>query len=571
MRIEGQESGKQQRGKIISLDYDYVLGLPDDSCLFCLTKAQRQILLVLIETVGWKTRWYSMVGTPIDQDVISDFEGQLGAALMSDVCQEIFDKLDAIKDELDDVQADTGAIRTDTTLIKTNVLTIKANTDLLELHLLAQDTAIGLIATDLTALSAAVALDSAALAGIGSLLTTTSSEVHDVHVQVDEIDEDVDHIETIVDSSATEITETGVDVDNIELLVAKMKQQVTYQNTTVTINNVLNVYSSFASQVNSASNTEVFARYNAFCQGIMDWIYGEAATVQEAIGASVSDVAAILAFLVSGGASIGMTSYGPAGQTVTAIQTAITSLTDVQAVACYMITYLQNKPLTYASFKGSLTSFTPSGTNQTVLKAVLLDALAHYDAFSAYVGNIDAEYQIALSTSPTYFDCAACGVSAAACLAVTTTWNFDQGDKFPWIITRGKYVPGVGILGMPLDGDGANVGIDMYLPMPGGAGCTGQTKWEFTGKRLSSAYASQNNSILVHYQNVLGTDIKNSQNGLGTLTTDGVLTFNWASGTVWYNYIRFCTANSTPAYPEQTAAGVSCGYALIKQIKITHI
>ena len=456
-RIEGDESGKAQKGKIVSLDYDAVFALPGDTCLYCLTDQQRDVLLALIHTVNWKTRWYSLVGTTVDQDVIDDFQGQLGAALMSDVCQQIFDSLDAIKDELDDVKADTGAIRTDTTLIKTNVLTIKANTDLLELHLLAQDTAIGIIGADLTTLSAAVALDSAAIAGIASLLTTTSSEVHDVHVQVDEIDEDVDSIETTVNASATEITETGQDVDNIELLVTKMKQQVTYQNTTVTINNVLNVYSSFASQNASASNTEVFARYNAFCQGIMDWIYGEAATVQEAIGASVSDVAAILAFLVSGGASIGMTSYGPAGQTVAAIQTAITSLTDVQAVACYMITYLQNKPLTYASFKGSLTSFTPSGTNQTVLKAVLLDALAHYDAFSAYVGNIDAEYQIALSTSPTYFDCAACGVSAAACLAVTTTWNFDQGDKFPWIITRGKYVPGVGILGMPLDGDESNV------------------------------------------------------------------------------------------------------------------
>jgi peptidoglycan hydrolase CwlO-like protein len=565
--------------KAILFDYDFITELPDgdDRCLYCLSAKEVQLILTLAEYIGWERRWLSPSGATISKDVIDALQGSLIEELMTDHCDidtlltDIKDQVDAIKADTNTIKGDTSSLKADMTIVKTNLTTIKANTDLLELHLLAQDTAIGLIATDLTALSAAVALDSAAIAGIASLLTTTSSEVHDVHVQVDEIDEDVDAIETTVNSTATEVTETGADVDNIELLVTKMKQQVTYQNTTVTINNVLNVYSSFASQNASASNTEVFARYNAFCQGIMDWIYGETAVVQEAIGASVSDVAAILAFLVSGGASIGMTSYGPAGQTSAAIQTAITSLTDVQAVACYMITYLQNKPLTYASFKGSLTSFAPANSNQTVLQAVLLDALAHYDAFSAYVGNIDAEYQIALSTSPTYFDCAACGVSAAACLAVTTTWNFDQGDKFPWIITRGKYLPGVGIIGMPLDGDGTNVGIDMYLPMPGGSGCTGQTKWEFTGKRLSSGYVSQNNSLLVHYQNTLGTDIKNSQNGLGSLTADGVLTFNWASGTVWYNYIRYCTANSTPAYPEQTAAGVSCGYALIKQIKITHI
>jgi hypothetical protein len=218
-----------------------------------------------------------------------------------------------------------------------------------------------------------------------------------------------------------------------------------------------------------------------------------------------------------------------------------------------------------------LDTFSPANSNQTLLADVLALALAQMDAFTNFIAVLDTYFQEALAANPTYFDCPPCGISAPGCVTTTTEWDFSAGVKFPWIITRGKYVPGVGIVGMPLAGDGSNVGIDMHLPMPGGSGCTGQTKWEFTGKRLSSGYVSQNNSILVHYQNVDGTDIKNSQNGLGSLTADGVLTFNWASGTVWYNYIRYCTANSTPAYPEQTAAGVSCGYASIKKIKITHI
>ncbi len=498
-RVEGQESGKQQRGKIISLDYDAVFALPGDKCLYCLTDQQRDVLVAMLETVNWKTRWYSTIGTVIDQDVIDDFQGQLGAALMSDVCQEIFDALDAIKEELDDVKDDTGQIRTDTTLIKTNVLTIKANTDLLELHLLAQDTAIGLIATDLTALSAAVALDSAAIAGIALLLGTTSTEVHDVHVVVDEIDEDVDAIEITVNDSATEITETGEDVDNIELLVSKLKttvNNITIQNNTTNVEIFLAGFDTFASNNLDTTTTKNYARYNALCQGIMDWIYSEIFYVQEQLGAADSDLATIIAAIATGGVSIGLTSHGDGGHTIAAIQTAIESLSDVEALACAMITYLVDKKPSFPAFGAALDTFSPANTNQTVLADVLALALLYYDAFSGYIGNQELEYQLALAANPTDYNCPACGVSAYC--SIPQTWDFTLLQKTPWLITRGQLEEGIGVVGTQIPGD-LNFGMDMtiFWPTP----CTAiLTKHiEITHAHLSNV----GNSFFIEYSYLL--------------------------------------------------------------------
>lgn len=75
----------RKTGKIIQLDYDFISSIPDRSCLYCLTDAEVQVILGLLDYVGWRTRWYSESGT-IDQQFISDLQGDIGVRLMRGCC-----------------------------------------------------------------------------------------------------------------------------------------------------------------------------------------------------------------------------------------------------------------------------------------------------------------------------------------------------------------------------------------------------------------------------------------------------------------------------------------------------
>lgn len=73
-------------GKIIQLDYDFITSL-DGCCSYCLTDAQVQMILGVLDYFGWSTRWYSESGL-IDQSVILKLQADLGEALMCGCCDE---------------------------------------------------------------------------------------------------------------------------------------------------------------------------------------------------------------------------------------------------------------------------------------------------------------------------------------------------------------------------------------------------------------------------------------------------------------------------------------------------
>lgn len=76
--------GKNSQWKGIQYDYDALAALdPNNSCLYCLSDRDVQIILAALEFVGWKTRYFSTSGATIEQDTIDGWQGHLGAALMS--------------------------------------------------------------------------------------------------------------------------------------------------------------------------------------------------------------------------------------------------------------------------------------------------------------------------------------------------------------------------------------------------------------------------------------------------------------------------------------------------------
>lgn len=68
-------------GKIIQLDYDWILA-QNGCCSYCLTDAQVQMVLSIMDYFKWSTRWYSTSGK-VDTDVIEGLAAGLGEALMS--------------------------------------------------------------------------------------------------------------------------------------------------------------------------------------------------------------------------------------------------------------------------------------------------------------------------------------------------------------------------------------------------------------------------------------------------------------------------------------------------------
>jgi len=71
-------------GKIIKWDYDFISGESTDETPVCLSDQERQILLSVLEYVGWSTRWYSDIGTAINQDVIDLWKDNLAYKLMGE-------------------------------------------------------------------------------------------------------------------------------------------------------------------------------------------------------------------------------------------------------------------------------------------------------------------------------------------------------------------------------------------------------------------------------------------------------------------------------------------------------
>lgn len=81
------------RFKGILFDYDKIREYSTDTGLYCLTDQQVAYLLSALEPATWKTRWYSNVDTPIDQDWLDKTFAELEVQLMTDRCQDILDAL----------------------------------------------------------------------------------------------------------------------------------------------------------------------------------------------------------------------------------------------------------------------------------------------------------------------------------------------------------------------------------------------------------------------------------------------------------------------------------------------
>jgi len=435
-------TGRLQRGKIIAMNYDAYNALPGDTCLYCLTDKQQMILIALLEQLGWRTRWYSPSGAAIDQDIFEGYRGDLAAALMSDVCSDIMTKLDTIIDKVNHVETMITTLETD-----------------LDASQLAQDVAIAGVLSEIT-LTVEPALIGIAATLAGIALQTTS-----IQGTVNEMSDDVDNIETVTTDPIDGLVEVSADVDAIELRVNKMQGQVTnITNNTIITLNIGIPDQTFSSDSGDTTLTENYARYNALCSAIVNWIYAEGYAVMSALNAPATDLSTIAAYIDAWANSLQYSMTGFLGSYIIAdVYAALNDTTAVNDLACVMIGNLANLAPTSYSFTAALNGYTPPAypDHHKILYDTLVIAINDLNGWQTLASILEPAYQDALAANPTSFDCPPCGAVSAFC-GIPQTWDFTLGNKLPWLFQRGILQPGVGLVGQQIPGD-LQFGLDMSI------------------------------------------------------------------------------------------------------------
>lgn len=96
-------------GQLLQCDYDRVMALSEDECCFSLTKREVAMILSMTDYFSWKTRWYSDLDTPVDQQTITTLREGLEYKLMSGCCPDD-DKLTRYDDDGDFQVSDDGGV-----------------------------------------------------------------------------------------------------------------------------------------------------------------------------------------------------------------------------------------------------------------------------------------------------------------------------------------------------------------------------------------------------------------------------------------------------------------------------
>lgn len=81
-----QEINKRRNWKAETFSYDHYIPDSSEECSYCLTEKQVELLLGIIEPIGWRTRWWSDDDTPIDTDEIEAFRADIARRLMMSCC-----------------------------------------------------------------------------------------------------------------------------------------------------------------------------------------------------------------------------------------------------------------------------------------------------------------------------------------------------------------------------------------------------------------------------------------------------------------------------------------------------
>lgn len=89
MTISEAIINERRNWKAQTFPYDYYITEDQGAeCLYCLTEKQAEILRGIIEPLAWKTRWFSLMDTYVNQDDIQAFRDDIVRRLMMSCCDD---------------------------------------------------------------------------------------------------------------------------------------------------------------------------------------------------------------------------------------------------------------------------------------------------------------------------------------------------------------------------------------------------------------------------------------------------------------------------------------------------
>lgn len=291
------------------------------------------------------------------------------------------------------------------------------------------------------------------------------------HCDIDTILTEIQNDITTINTNITTIN-TNLTVVNNNLTEIQIENKTIITNNT-TINVALTLPSNtFTSDATDYTYTDIYVRYNAFCLAVLDWIYEVCYALIRAndpgysLSGIVGQMNAYAQTLVNNAFAV-LLGTVPGFITIADMEAAWSDTAAVNDVACAMITALQNQQATYASFKNALLTYTPPAypDNRYILKQMIAQELFYQNAFPFFVTVLQQATAYEKTLNPTAFVCSACAVLPDYGCVIPYTWDLSAGAKNPWLIRRGVYQPGVGIVGTTVPGD-TNTAVEMYLQFP---------------------------------------------------------------------------------------------------------
>lgn len=270
-----------------------------------------------------------------------------------------------------------------------------------------------------------------------TMLTTINENITTINENIVTINADITTINTnitTVDASLTIIQNT------VNIVTTKVDN--VYNNLTI-INVQNNVILTFGGSTDDNPGDQIFARYNALCTGLLNWMRAEIRAVLTTLAAAPADLAALDLQIDVSFQSVYLqmssgSSYPYDADTIYAASQDDSAMGDV---ACYMLTQLLPLVMSYENFTLALTGYSPPAypDNRYIISQVLTQSLEFLDGFTTLQSILASSYSAQLALAPTSYDCSYCGFPASIDV------DFTKGQKWPFLIYFGKSAASLGL------------------------------------------------------------------------------------------------------------------------------
>ena len=237
----------------------------------------------------------------------------------------------------------------------------------------------------------------------------------------------------------------------------------------------------------------------------------------------------------------------------------------IQTVACDLALALAARSLAFTDWQSAVFTLTTYAdpSNEKVI-ADLLIAAATLDNilqvnYAGWIAEYPTMYEKAYAAAPTSFDDCGCGLST--CVAASV--DFAVGEKLPFIVNRGKYAPGSGIIATLLSGDGSNYGIDVSLRFPAN---TCQIDVVTVSGLITGGGAGGNRAWVEWYHDVAGVETLYNQSGLSSNGLEQTWTLTNPTQSNYVTRLRFRTNSAFYGTSPQTIT-----WAIFRDATITPV